>query len=84
MLKKRVVASRPIVATRKLRRESFHCHFVRLVHRNGLVRFRKVSTEFVYSVRIGPPQPKNLSFSISANPATIRIDNSELRNLQTL
>src|SRR5580704_8433281 len=31
-----------------------------------------------------PPQLRNLSFSaISANPATIRIDNSELRNLQT-
>src|SRR6266851_5786782 len=30
----------------------------------------------VYSVRIGPPQPRNLFLSTtSANPATIRIDN---------
>jgi len=58
--------------------------FVRITQSNGLVRCGKKWPGIVYSVSNGPPQLRDLSFSaISANPATIRIDNSELRNLQT-
>jgi hypothetical protein len=49
---------------------------LRLTQRNGSVRYETECSEIVYSVRIGPSQPKNSFLSaISTNPATIRIDN---------
>jgi hypothetical protein len=49
---------------------------LRITQRNGSVRYETECSEIVYSVRIGPLQPKNSFLSaISTNPATIRIDN---------